>query len=63
MKKLWKVTVNDLGWDHPQTEYFETKEEAEAYADKFPASDKVKYAGRFTDRNADIITGKYNPYE
>lgn len=63
MKKLWKVSVNNWGWDRPRTKYFESRDEAEKYADKFPASDNVEYAGRFTDANADILTGKYNPYE
>lgn len=56
MKKLYKVTVNNWGWDKAKTYYFKTKEEAENFAEQFPASDPVKYAGIFTEENAEIYT-------
>ena len=46
MKKLWKVKVNNWGWDAPRTIYTESREEAEALYNKYPAADKVEYAGR-----------------
>lgn len=61
MKKLWKVRVNNWGWSSPRTKYFESREEAQKCADQHPAADKVEYAGRFTDYNADMMTGKYKP--
>lgn len=58
MKKLWKVRVNNYGWDYPVTYYFESRKEAEDFAKKHPAYDDVRYAGRFTDDNADFLTFK-----
>ena len=52
MKKLWKVTVNELGWRSPEALYFESYEEArKAWADH-TAADCVEYAGRFSDKHA-----------
>lgn len=58
MKKLWKVTVNNWGWDAPKTKYFESRKDAEECAKQYPASDRVLYAGMFTDQNADVLTWK-----
>ena len=52
MKKLWKVRVNQWGWDSPKTYYAESREAAAAIGEKFPASDNVEYAGNFTDAQA-----------
>ena len=41
MKKLYKVTVNNYGWDSARTLYFETKEEEQAAYEKYPAADRV----------------------
>ena len=41
MKKLYKVTVNNYGWDSTRTLYFETKEEEQAAYEKYPAADRV----------------------
>lgn len=55
MKKLYKVTVNNYGWDSARTLYFETKEEAQAAYEKYPAADRVQYAGRFSaTRSAEL---------
>lgn len=39
--KMWKGTVHNWGWDAPRSFYFPTKEEAEAFCDRYPAADKV----------------------
>ena len=56
MKKLYKVTVNNYGWDSTKTLYFETKEAAQAAYEKYPAADRVQYAGRFSDALAAELT-------
>ena len=56
MKKLYKVTVNNFGWDSTKTLYFETKEDAQAAYEKYPAADRVQYAGRFTEARAAELT-------
>ena len=56
MKKLYKVTVNNFGWDSTKTLYFETKEDAQAAYGKYPAADRVQYAGRFTEARAAELT-------
>ena len=56
MKKLYKVTVNNYGWDSTKTLYFETKEAAQAAYEKYPAADRVQYAGRFSDSLAAELT-------
>lgn len=56
MKKLYKVTVNNYGWDSARTLYFETKEEAQAAYEKYPAADRVQYAGRFSATRAAELT-------
>ena len=63
MKKLWKVKVNNIGWYNPQTLYAGSREEAEDLAAKQDAADKVKYAGYFTDENADRLLGKGDNWE
>lgn len=63
MKKLWKVTVNQWGWDSPQTFYYESREEAEKDSAKYPASDGVEYAGQFTNIKADLMTGKLHDWD
>lgn len=57
MKKLWKVTVNDWGWDHPVTLYALSRTEAEELANKYPASDPVQYAGNFSPAAASKLLG------
>lgn len=56
MKKLYKVTVNNFGWDSAKTLYFETKEAAQAAYEKYPAADRVQYAGRFSETRAAELT-------
>lgn len=56
MKKLYKVTVNNFGWDSTKTLYFETKEAAQAAYEKYPAADRVQYAGRFSETRAAELT-------
>ena len=56
MKKLYKVTVNNYGWDTTKTLYFETKEAAQAAYEKYPAADRVQYAGRFSETRAAELT-------
>ena len=56
MKKLYKVTVNNFGWDSARTLYFETKEAAQAAYEKYPAADRVQYAGRFSEARAAELT-------
>ena len=53
MTKLWKVTVNALGWDSPRTFYADSRATAEKIRSKFPASGPVEYAGNFNDENAE----------
>lgn len=50
--KLWKVTVNNWGWNKPCTLYFTSKNEAEEARCHYPAADDVEYAGNFSDVNA-----------
>ena len=57
MKKLWKVTVNNWGWNAPKTLYFATKEEAQKMAKTYPAHDDIEYAGNFSDKKADRLLG------
>ena len=52
MTKLYRVTVINWGWDSPLTYYANSREEAQAISDRFPGSDGVKYAGRYTDDHA-----------
>lgn len=56
MKKLYKVTVNNYGWDSTKTLYFETKEAAQAAYEKYPAADRVQCAGRFSEARAAELT-------
>lgn len=63
MKKLWKVTVNQWGWDRPKTLYAESREDAEKTAEKYPASDPVEYAGVFNDLKADFLLGHIDQFE
>lgn len=56
MKKLYKVTVNNYGWDSARTLYFETKEAAQAAYEKYPAADRVQYAGLFSATRAAELT-------
>ncbi|MCQ2387943.1 MAG: hypothetical protein MJ066_05835 [Clostridia bacterium] len=50
--KLWKMTVNNIGWSNPATLYFTSREKAETETNKFPARDKITYAGQFNLENA-----------
>lgn len=52
MIKLWSVTVNNWGWDSPRTYYAKSREAAEEIAAKYPAADRVQYAGNYTDERA-----------
>lgn len=56
MTKLWKVTVNNWGWDQAKVLYFESRQEAEQAYTAYPAADPVKYAGNFTDEHAEQLT-------
>lgn len=55
---LWKVTVNNWGWDRPKTIYATSRQEAEEIRSKYPAADSVEYAGKFTHENAMRLLGK-----
>lgn len=55
MKKLWKVTVNSLGWSSPKTYYAESREAAEIIGSQYPASDPVQYAGSYTESKAQAL--------
>ena len=55
MTKLWKVTVNNWGWDEPGTFYFKSKEEANKFRQKFPAYNPIKYAGLYPDKKATLL--------
>lgn len=50
--KLWKVTVNNWGWDRPKTLYFRDKIIASSVSVIFPASDHVVYAGNCREDEA-----------
>lgn len=52
MTKIWKVTVNNWGWDNARTYYYKTRKEAQQMHDRMPAADPVEYAGLYTDANA-----------
>lgn len=52
MVKLWKVKVNNWGWDYPATIYTKSREDAEKESEKYPVSDRVEYAGMFTEEKA-----------
>jgi len=52
MKKLWKTTVNNYGWNNPRTLYAETRQDAERLLNRYPAGDPVKYAGCYSDSKA-----------
>ena len=56
--KLWKVRVNNWGWDSARTYYFKSREEAKEFSNKYPASDDVEYAGNFTEKNAKYLLGE-----
>lgn len=53
--KLWKVTVNDWGWDSPRTFYCRSKEQAREIQKEYPASDDIEYAGMFTEDKAKYL--------
>ena len=63
MTKLWKVVVNNWGWDEPRTLYFYSRADAEKAVEKYPASDRVQYAGRFNDLKAKVFTETATPDE
>ena len=52
MIKLWRVTVNNWGWDSPKTFYAVSRDYAEKIRAKYPAADPVQYAGNYTEDNA-----------
>ena len=53
--KLWKVTVNQWGWDRPKTYYAKSRDDAEKIAKEYPASDAVKYAGNFSEDKSEWL--------
>lgn len=53
--KLWKVTVNNFGWNSAKTLYAESKEAAASLAAKYPAADRISYAGNFSDAKAKVM--------
>ncbi len=55
MTKLWKIEVNNWGWDNPRTLYAKSREEAEKISKKFPAGGDVKYAGAFDNAKAEKL--------
>lgn len=64
MKKLWKVVVNQFGWDRPKAYYATSKKDAVAIAEKYPASDPVEYAGNYSDDKAEwLLSGSIQPFE
>ena len=60
MKKLWKVTVNNWGWDSPRTYYCESRNDCLKIYRRFPAADPIKYAGMFTEGNANELVCDVN---
>lgn len=50
--KLWKVTVNDWGWNNTRTIYCRSKEQAKKIQEEYPANDGIEYAGMFTEDHA-----------
>lgn len=63
MVKLYKVTINNWGRSVPKTIYATSKEAAGKIASRYPASDPVQYAGRYTDSNAAKILAQYGEDE
>ena len=61
--KLWKVTVNNWGWDAPKTLYFKNREDAAAAHDKYPAADNVEYAGMFSADHAEKLCGNVSQWD
>ena len=62
--KLWEVTVNQWGWDRPKTFYAPSRADAQKIADKYPASDPVKYAGNYSDDKAQwLMSDSIQTYE
>lgn len=60
--KLWRVKVNNWGWNSPKTFYAKSRKAAEEIADKYPAKDPVQYAGNYTNENACILLGVETTY-
>ena len=56
--KLWKVKVNNFGWNAPSVIYASSREEAEEIYRKYPAADRVEYAGNFAEPKAKRLLGK-----
>lgn len=63
MIKLYKVTVNNWGRSVSKTIYAASFEVAEQIASRYPTSDPVQYAGRYTDSNAKKILAQYGEEE
>lgn len=59
MIKLWKVTVNGIGWSAAITFYFRSREKAFClynwYSSRGFGVDWPSYAGRFSDLNANDL--------
>ena len=53
--KLWKVRVNNFGWNSTRTFFAASRKACEEIANKFPASDDVEYAGNFSEANAEEL--------
>lgn len=63
MTKLYKITVSAWGRSAPKTIYATSKEAAEKIAARYPASDPVQYAERYTDSNAKKILAQFGEEE
>lgn len=63
MTKLYRVTVNNWGRSIPKTIYATSKETVKKIASRYPASDPVQYAGRYTDANAARLLAQYGEDE
>ena len=60
--KLWKIDVNNWGWNDSKEFYFESKAAAEKALKAFPAGN-AKYAGNFTTENALELLSIWDEYD
>lgn len=61
--KLWKTTVNGWGWDRPLDIYGPSRDAVIKKAEKYPAWDRVQYAGAFTPERAALILNPATVYK